>query len=113
MAAILSLAVTARNAMPEGGKLVLSAGTGCASNKLAHARASHADDTMVIIVVDAHGYGKVTQHPESIFSDVDIARDFVTSCGGRLDLCASFAERARVEILLPQAAREPRWLARS
>ena len=59
MAAILSLAITARNAMPEGGKLVFSAG--------------HAEDAMVMIAIDAHGYGEVAQHPESIFSDVGIS----------------------------------------
>jgi hypothetical protein len=32
---------------------------------------------MVMIAVDAHGYGEVAQHPESIFSHVDIARELI------------------------------------
>jgi hypothetical protein len=48
------------------------------------------EDPMVMMIsIDAHGYGDVAQHPESIISDVDIARDFVTPCGGRLGLRAS------------------------
>jgi len=27
---------------------------------------------MVMVALDAHGYGEVAQHPESIFSEVDI-----------------------------------------
>jgi hypothetical protein len=71
------------------------------------------EDPMVMMAVDAHGYEDVAQHRESIFSDVDFARDFVTPCGARLDLRASSGEFARVEILLPRAAQEARWLAGS
>ena len=59
----------------EGRQPAASAAEGKA--RFAHARASHAEDAMVIIAVDAHGYGEVAQHPESIFSHVDIARDLI------------------------------------
>jgi C4-dicarboxylate-specific signal transduction histidine kinase len=110
MAAILCLAIVARDAMPQGGKLIFVAGAGCASSRSAHARAREADET-VMIIVEAHGYGEVAQHAEQIFTDIGLARDFVTQAGGRLDLCASTGQFARIEIALPGAARAARWLA--
>ena len=110
MAAILSLAIIARDAMPEGGKLIFGAGAARATNRLAQARACEADET-VVITVDAHGYGEVAQHAERIFTDIGMARDFITQAGGRLDLCASAGKSARVEIVLPGLAQEARWLA--
>jgi len=112
MAAILSLAILARDAMPEGGKLVFGAGAACASSGLAHARACEASES-VVITVDAHGYGEVAQHTERIFTDLGMARDFITRAGGRLDLCASIGKSARIEIVLPGVAQEAGWLAES
>jgi hypothetical protein len=37
---------------------------------------------MVMSAVDAYGYGEVAQHPESIFSGLDDARDFIMPCRG-------------------------------
>jgi hypothetical protein len=58
---------------------------------------------MAMIAVDAHGYGEVAQHPESIFSEVGISSDFIARCGGRLDLSAPSGECTRGEILVPKA----------
>jgi signal transduction histidine kinase len=110
--AILSLAIAARNAMQEGGKLTLGAGIVSATDGLAHARASEADDE-VAITVDAHGYGEVANHPESIFSDVDVARDFTVTCGGRLVICAPAGANVQAWIMLPKAASSRPWLAGS
>jgi signal transduction histidine kinase len=108
MAAILSLAIAARNAMPEGGRLVFATGAVPATERLAHARAS---DGVVMISIDAHGYAEVAGHHEQIFSDIDAALDFVGQCGGRLTICAASDARARVEILLPTCAGAAPWLA--
>lgn len=110
MAAILCLAIVARDAMPESGKLILGAGAARASSRLAHA--CEAGESAVI-TVDAYGYGEVAQHTERIFTDIGMARDFIAHAGGRLDLCASSGQFARVEIVLPGAAQEARWLADS
>jgi C4-dicarboxylate-specific signal transduction histidine kinase len=112
MAAILCLAIVAREAMPEGGKIIFGAAAARASNRSAHARACDAGET-VVITVDAHGYGEVAQHAERIFTDIGMARDFITQAGGRLDPCASTGQFARIEIALPGVAPEARWLADS
>jgi signal transduction histidine kinase len=108
MTAILSLALAARNAMREGGKLVFSAGAARAPESLARGREI---EDPVVVTVDAHGYGEVSGHPERIFTDVDIARDFIRQCGGCLELYASPGQCARAEIRLPGAAIAPPWLA--
>lgn len=110
MAAVLSLAIAARNAMPEGGRLVFAAGTARTMEGSAHAQASAG---AVMISIDAHGYAGVAGHHEQIFSDIDIALDFIVQCGGRLAICAVSDERARGEILLPTCAAGAPWLADS
>jgi signal transduction histidine kinase len=110
MAAVLSLAIAARNAMPEGGRLVLAAEAAPTIERFAstceHAR-------VVMMSIDAYGYADVAGHHEQIFSDIDIALDFVRQCRGRLTICAASDERARVEILLPTCAAGALWLADS
>jgi hypothetical protein len=106
MATVLSLAIAARNAMPEGGRLVFAAGAVPATQRLARA-----SDGVVMISIDAHGYAEVAGHHEQIFSDVDAALDFVRQCGGRLEICAASEARARAEIRLPASADAAPWLA--
>ena len=108
MAAVLSLAITARNAMPQGGRLVFSAGRAQTPKRLAHASEG---DGAVMISIDAHGYAEVAGHHEQIFSDIDTALDFIARCGGRLEICAASGQGARAEILLPTCAAEAPWLA--
>jgi signal transduction histidine kinase len=110
MAAVLSLAIAARNAMPEGGRLVFAAEAGPTTERSASTceRAG-----VVMISIDAHGYAEVAGHHEQIFSDIDTALDFIRQCGGRLEICAASDERARVEILLPTCAAGAPWLADS
>jgi len=110
MGAILSLAIAARNSMPEGGELIFGAATAHAEDGLAHARARDPDEALAIRVV-AHGYGEVADHPERIFSDVEVARDFIASSGGRLVISAPSDAKARLWIVLPKAASTRSWLA--
>jgi signal transduction histidine kinase len=112
MAAILSLAIVARNAMPEGGKLTLGAVSIHGGDSLARERANEVDDA-IAITVDAHGYGVVAGYPERFFIDVEIARDFVDACGGRLLVCAPSATSARAQIFLPKVIPAQSWLAGS
>jgi len=106
MAAVLSLAIAACDAMPEGGRLVFAAAASPTMERLARA-----SDGVVMISIDAHGYAEVAGHHKQIFSDIDTALDFVGQCGGRLAICAASEARARVEILLPTCADAAPWLA--
>ena len=106
MAALLSLAIAARNAMRQGGRLVFSAGRAQTPERLAHA-----SDGAVMIAIDAHGYAELAGHHEQIFSDIDIALDFIARCGGRLEICAASGQGARAKILLPACAADAPWLA--
>jgi hypothetical protein len=110
MAAVLSLAIAARNAMPEGGRLVLAAG---AAPTIERSASTCERARVVMISIDAYGYADVAGHHEQIFSDIDTALDFIRQCGGRLEICAASDERARVEILLPICAAGAPWLADS
>jgi signal transduction histidine kinase len=109
MAAVLSLAIAARNAMPEGGRLVFHASEARAAERFA--RDDVRDQKAIVIAIDAHGYGEVAGHHERIFSDIGIAVNFVRQCGGRLEVCTARSERARVEILLPKRIAGAPWLA--
>lgn len=110
MGAILSIAIVARNSMPEGGKLTLGAVAVAAEDRLAHARASEVGDAVAISVA-AHGYGEVADHPERIFIDADIARDFIVSSGGKLVVDAPSSADAQLWIVLQKAAPAQSWLA--
>ena len=110
MGAILSIAIAARNSMPEGGKLTLGAVVVHAEDRLAHARASESGDAVAVTVV-AHGYGEVADHPEKIIIDADMARDFIASSGGRLVISAPSHANAELRIVLPKAASAQSWLA--
>jgi len=108
MAAVLSLAIAARNAMPEGGRLILAAE---AAPTIERSASTYERARVVMISIDAYGYADVAGHHEQIFSDIDMALDFIRQCGGRLTICAASDERARVEILLPTCAAAAPWLA--
>jgi hypothetical protein len=111
MAAVLSLAIAARNAMPEGGRLVFNVRAVKSMREYASSGASDDEarrDEAIVIGLDAHGYGEVAGHPEQIFSDIDTAVDLARQCGGRL---AVSAERAHAEIVLPKGDAGAPWLA--
>jgi signal transduction histidine kinase len=108
LAAVLCLAVVARNAFSEDGKLSFETGT-------IRAEAGHAcprdTEDRIMIALRAHGYGNVAERPEQIFTDIVMAEDFVRKSGGSLRRCAVSGEFARVEIMLPRATATARWLA--
>ncbi|HLZ01768.1 MAG TPA: histidine kinase [Bradyrhizobium sp.] len=114
MAAVLSLAIAACNAMPEGGALTLTAEmrriqTGAAASGATRG----ADQDAIVIALHAHGYGDAAQHPDQIFTEVGMAEEFVAPSAGHVVILAPAGTNACVEILLPKASDTPAWLADS
>jgi hypothetical protein len=107
-AAVLSLAVVARNALNEGGRLSFE--TAMVRTEAANAF-SHDVAGQILIALCAHGYGDVAEHPEQIFTDIAMAADFIGKSGGSLKSCAASGDFARVEIMLPKITAAARWLA--
>jgi nitrogen-specific signal transduction histidine kinase len=108
MAAVLSLAIAARNAMPSGGVLTLESGTGRMGEGVALPRS---DDDAVVISLHACGYDELAEHPEQIFTSVALAQEFVAPCGGHVALLAPSGSSARAEIRLARMNGGAPWLA--
>ena len=96
MAAILSLAVAARNAMPDGGRLVIS-------GEVVQGDTPSRAGGDVAIGFEAHGYKDVAEHAEQFFTGAAIADDFLAPAGGRVIVSALADANARAEIRVPRA----------
>jgi CheY-like chemotaxis protein len=102
MAAILDLAIMARDAMPDGGKLTLQATSDVTTAADADSEAAAGD--YVGIAVSACGYGISTDHPDRAFADLGMIRDFIAQSGGHIRVCREAGRGTSVEIGLSRAA---------
>ena len=94
MAAILHLAILARDAMPGGGKLSFEAG---------RADLEISADDFVMIAVNASGYGSIADHPEPVFADLGVVEDIVRQSGGHLEVRSEAGSGTSVRVYLPRA----------
>ncbi|MDP1881821.1 MAG: hypothetical protein Q8K88_02955, partial [Bradyrhizobium sp.] len=92
MAAILNLAILARDAMPEGGKLGFEAG-----------RADREASDFVVITVSACGHDDIPDQPVPAFADLGAIEDFVRQSGGHLAVSGEAGRGTSVRIYLPRA----------
>ncbi len=94
MAAILHLAILARDAMPRGGKLGFEAG---------RADLEISADDFVLIAVSASGYGSIAEYPEPAFADPGVVEDIVRQSGGHLEVRSEADRGTSVRVYLPRA----------
>jgi CheY-like chemotaxis protein len=101
MTAILNLAIVARDAMPEGGKLVFEA---------RNAEIDAGAGIYAVIAIGAAGYGTAADNSSRAFADLGVIEAFIERCNGHLKVTSETGRGTSVEIHLPQAvtlARSP------
>ena len=99
MAALLCLAIMARNALAEGGKLRFEA---AGVEETAPGASRVAGDGCVVIVLTASVNVGPAVRAAELFPDLAIVEDFVKRSNGRLRVEDRAGSGARVEILLPR-----------
>ncbi|UFZ01791.1 histidine kinase [Bradyrhizobium ontarionense] len=98
MAALLCLAITARNGMETGGKVdirAMSSGSGAPDSV-------SGCDVVIVLRAAAHAGGAARSH--RLFQDIRMVEDFVSRSNGRLELKEPCGAAADIEIVLPRAA---------
>jgi CheY-like chemotaxis protein len=95
MKAILNLAIDARDAMPQGGRLTF----GTANAVLARNDAGAEDHVM--IAVGARGFGVSADHPARISADLGAAGDCIRASNGHIEIGSDAGPGATVRIYLP------------
>jgi CheY-like chemotaxis protein len=100
MTAILNLAIVARDAMPQGGKLTFEASSPLAGAGRAGAGSDVIAADHVMIAVHATGYGTSAPRPDAVFADLGILQDATAQCNGHIRMRNSGTS---VEIYLPRA----------
>jgi CheY-like chemotaxis protein len=103
MAAILKLAIMARDAMPDGGKLTLQATSGVPEASVAGAYSEVAAGDYIAISVSACNYGISTGHPDRAFAELGMISDFISQSGGHISVCREAGGGTSVEIGLRRA----------
>jgi signal transduction histidine kinase len=100
MAAIISLAILAREAMPQGGRIGFEAQRAAAGDGGAGFAAEH----FVMVTVTARSRGTVADVPQGILRDLGMIGDFINRCGGHIEPGRQGDRGTSVRIYLPQAA---------
>lgn len=103
MTAILHLAIMARDAMPEGGRLAIEAGSTVAKGGGAGAGSEAAAGNGVMVAVSAFRHGISPGHADRLFADLGIVDDFVKQSNGHISVCGETGAGTSVKIYLPRA----------
>jgi CheY-like chemotaxis protein len=102
MTAVLHLAVIARDAMPDGGKLMLESRSTVAGEGFDADRPGIAAAEGVVIAVRVSGISAERQG--RAFADLGLARDFAARANGHIKVYRETGRGTSVEIHLPKAA---------
>jgi CheY-like chemotaxis protein len=100
MTAILHLAIMARDAMPEGGRLALETGSTVAEGAGAGSEPDAGDGVMVAVSAFPHGISP--GHADRLFADLCIVNDFVKQSNGHIRVCSEAGPGTSVKICLPR-----------
>jgi CheY-like chemotaxis protein len=103
MTAILHLAIMARDAMPEGGRLALETGSRVADGGGAGAGSEPGAGDGVLVAVSAFRHGISPGHADRLFADLGIVNDFVRQSNGHIRVCSEAGPGTSVKIYLPWA----------
>ena len=103
MTAILHLAIMARDAMPEGGRLAIEAGSTVAKGGGAGAGSEAAAGNGVMVAVSAFRHGISSGHADRLFADLGIVDAFVKQSNGHISVCGETGAGTSVKIYLPRA----------
>jgi CheY-like chemotaxis protein len=104
MTAILDLAIAARDATPQGGKLILESRSAAAGESCACAGGEIATADYVAIAVSVIGSGSSDGRPDRTFADIGRTRDFVEQINGHIEVRRETGCATSVEIFLPRPA---------
>jgi CheY-like chemotaxis protein len=104
MTALLNLAIMARDAMPEGGKLTFETRNAMAVDSCVDANGEASARHYVMIAVSAAGYGISADHPGRAFTDLSMIEDFIRQSNARIEVRREAGRGASVQIYLPRLA---------
>jgi CheY-like chemotaxis protein len=113
MAAILHLAIMARDAMPEGGGLILEAGSTVTEEGSAAGGSEAGSGDGVMITVSAFRHGISPGHADRLFADLGSVNDFVRQSNGHVRVCSEAGAGTSVKIYLPRVTDVARPLIES
>ena len=100
MAALLCLAIMARDTMADGGRLEFEAKSASILEAAAPGQGGAEDG--VVVVLNAQANGGAIGRPDRMLPDLRMVEDFVSRSNGRLEIGESCGTSFAVQILLPR-----------
>jgi CheY-like chemotaxis protein len=105
MAAILNLAIMARDAMPEGGKLTFETRNAASGEGDVGAKGEVCVGDHVVVAVNARGHGACGERPDRTFIDLKLVQDLIGHSNGDIKIGCETGQGTSVKIYLPRASR--------
>lgn len=103
MAAILNLAIMARDAMPEGGKLTFETRNAASGEGGVDAEGEVFVGDAVVVAVNACGHGACGERPDRTFIDLNLIHDLIGQSNGDIKIGCEAGQGTSVKIYLPRA----------
>ena len=104
MAAILNLAIMARDAMPEGGKLTFEARNAASGEGDVGAKGEVSVGDGVVVAVNACRHGACGERPDRTFIDLKLVQDLIGHRHGDSEIGCEAGQGTSVKIYLPRAS---------